>query len=158
MQYDLARRGGLLSQKRSEAGAVDGYLQALGRQNTLEARRSIVECKNTGRMKQTWGNWPHYPPGLKVRAEGYPTDYHSEHCVSVADVVSNKDQEGAIKNDAGKERGDVEESATSSATWPGFNYPNRRKWDWQWWATHTMKNRLQTRMQIKCQGVEKKSR
>ena len=46
-QYDLARRGGLMSQKRLVAGSVEGFIQALRTKHAAEAKQPIDE----GRMK-----------------------------------------------------------------------------------------------------------
>ena len=133
-QYDLARRGGLLSQKRIESGAVDGYLQALRRQGTLDVKKSIDEGKNTGRMMQTRKSWSHFPPGLIPKAVDLSAECKPVHCVPVVDVISDVAQIGVAQKNDGTSMKEAEESAASSTPWPNHLYSTQQKWHWHGWA------------------------
>ena len=132
-QYDIARRGGLPSQKRIEAGAVDGYLQALRRQHTLEVRQSIDESKNTGRKVQSRTSCSRCPPGLSVRTEDHSTKSRIGYDELTSDAMLGGNQTKPAQNDTVSKQDCGIESATCSTTWPTNGYPNTWKWNWQRW-------------------------
>ena len=124
-RYDLARRGGLLTRKRIESGAVEGYLQALRRQNTIEVKKTVEESKNTGRKTKVWHGWENYTPGLMGRVEKNAADcmfwkkgFSEKSIVQPKQVLGNTP---LVDRSQGKE---VRKSATSSTTLGGHDTVN----------------------------------